>query len=598
MFLPGDVSAQSLLVFQNDLGIFDPERGKLTVTYQIREDLESFEVHIVDFRGQVANRLNFVDLRAGDHSFEWDGTNNNGGQVPEGRYTLNMAAKLRNGSMETAMASVVVASLEGVDGVPVPEPLPAEQYPHRIYGALSSFYRYKEDGKPDQDSAEVRFRTGLDFRNESTSARGVFQAIHDLDNSETVFNGSQLMAEQQLFKGSLKGVFRDNLGSFDDLFKLFSDFKSERNKFGARLEQQINMFNVSGLIFSSEGDVDSNEQGAAARIRYGDLNSLLLGLSFTHHQTSEESDVSTVPSGFGETEPARDTGSSTSSQALAADLRYQLTDSFALLSEAVASRADDDKDDYGLALKGELDLGSIILAAGYTNLGEDFRADFADPLHHVDRDAQGLDGSIDYFMLQPLGFIRSFSGTLRFFELTRHSNDTRLREIDGSFRLGLGDKDSVFMSLLNRRDEFGTSTTTMANLQHRWTDHWSQLLQANFSQTDKSESLRLGLGTNYAKEDRQGRLLLEWTRRRLEHSRFSPYTQTYLRLDLSNANWSLQTDVSYSHNEEESGLNFFGRLAYSPEFLHRYEICTYLSLGSRAAMTTEEQFELGIEVRF
>jgi hypothetical protein len=124
------------------------------------------------------------------------------------------------------------------------------------------------------------------------------------------------------------------------------------------------------------------------------------------------------------------------------------------------------------------------------------------------------------------------------------------------------------------------------------------MLQANFSTTDSTDSLRLTLNTNYTGEEYSSRLSLEWTRRDLDYSQFSPYDQSYIRFDINNDLWHLQLQGKYSHNEEDSGMNFFGRIDYKPEFLHRYQIVTYASFGNRASTETEEQFEIGIEVQF
>ncbi len=201
-------------------------------------------------------------------------------------------------------------------------------------------------------------------------------------------------------------------------------------------------------------------------------------------------------------------------------------------------------------------------------------------------------------MQRPLWQFSSLSATLRFFNLTRPSDDSEVREIDGSLRFGVGPDDSFFLSMFRRDDEFGTNSNYMAHVNHTWNETWSSLLQVNYSETDTSDTLRLTVNTNYVSREYNGRLSLEWTRRTIDYSRFSPYEQGYVRFDLDSDRYHLQLQGKYSYNRESSGFNVFGRIDYKPQFLHRYRMLLYCSLGNRAAFETEEQVEFGLEVQF
>lgn len=573
--------AQLLRTFNNDAGLFDPSKGPVTITYQLLQDARQVEVRIIDFRGQVANRFNYVELRAGDHTFSWDGTDNNGDPVMDGRYQFVIVADLASGLQDSARVDIMVATIADQSGFQVPQPLPPEKYPLEIYGSASTFYRYNNELE-DRDDGEFRFRTGVDYRDESQTARGVFQVLQDYQGSAASFNGSQAMAEKRWNSGKIKGVFRDNLGSFQDPMQLFSDFRTERNKIGAALDQSYQQARLVGLLFTSEGDVDSRERGAATRLTYGDSGSWQFGASYTYRTGIDDF--------LGDER--------NSSHATALDFLYPLTDSFLLAAELV--RTDDELlgSEYGGVIKGEYDLGAIRISAGYINLGEKFRADFSDPLRQVYSDAQGIDASIDYFMQRPVGYLSSLSATLRFFNLTRPSDDSDIQEIDGSLRFGLGASDSFFLSVFHRDDDFGNNSNYMGNMTHSWNETWSNLIQVNYSETDTSDTLRLTFNTNYTAAAYSGRLSLEWTRRTIDYSRFSPYDQSYIRFDLENDLYHLQLQGKYSQNGEDSGFNAFGRLDYTPEYLHRYRMLLYCSLGNRATLETEEQVELGIEVQF
>ncbi len=355
--------AAQLRTFTSDAGLFNPSSGPLTIRYQLMEDARQVEIRIIDFRGQVANRFDYVDLRAGDQAFSWDGTDNNGNRVVDGRYQLVISVTFSTGLQDTATIDTVVATLEQQAEIQVPEPLPPESYPHEIYGSASTFYRYNRE-QEDSGDGELRLRTGVDYRDDQVSTRGVFQVIRDYDGSAATFNGSQAMAEKRWDSGKIKGVFRDNLGSFQDPLQLFSDFKTERNKVGASIDQSHGMTRLVGLLFTSEGEVDSEERGGAARLSYGDEHSWLVGTSFTYRDGRDSS--------FSE--------QNTSSSALAMDLRYALTDSLSLAAEVVSTEDDLLGSDYGGVIRAEYDLGTVRLSAGYISLGEDFKAEFLRPV--------------------------------------------------------------------------------------------------------------------------------------------------------------------------------------------------------------------------
>jgi len=578
---PEVIGAGQFRVNTGDAGLFDPSKGPVTIAYQLMQDADEVEVRIIDFRGQVANRFSFVELRAGDHSFSWDGSDNNGEPVVDGRYQFVIAVQFASGLRDGATIDIVVARAVDQGGLEIPEPLPAEQYPHEIYGSASTFYRYNDE-REDQHDGEFRFRTGVDYLDDSQTVRGVFQMIQDYQGSSPSFNGSQAMAEKRWDSGKVKGVFRDNLGSFQDPLQLFSDFRTERNKIGGAVDQSYRRARLVGLLFTSEGDVDSQERGGAARLSLGDSRSWQLGASYTYRAGIDD----------------RSGDDRNQSHVAALDMSYPISDSFVLAAEL--ARSDDELlgSDYGGLIKGEYDMGTVRLSAGYISLGENFRADFADPLRQVYSDARGFDASIDYFMQRPIGSLSSLSATLRFFNLTRPSDESDIQEIDGSLRFGVGPSDSFFLSLFRRDDEFGSNANYMANMTHNWNETWSNLIQLNYSETDTSDTLRLTFNTTFAARAYLGRLSLEWTRRAIEYSRFSPYDQSYIRFDLENDLYHLQLQGKYSHNGERSGFNAFGRLDYTPQYLHRYGMLLYCSLGNRASLETEEQVELGIEVVF
>ena len=100
LFVSESYGATQIRTFTNNAGLFDPSAGPLTIKYQLMEDAETIEIRIIDFRGQVANRFTAVELRAGDQRFSWDGTDNNGKRVVDGRYQIVITAKFATGSSQ------------------------------------------------------------------------------------------------------------------------------------------------------------------------------------------------------------------------------------------------------------------------------------------------------------------------------------------------------------------------------------------------------------------------------------------------------------------------------------------------------------------
>lgn len=566
--------------FIQDVGIFDPDKGVINIRYQLFKDVDTIEIRSQDFRGQIVSRHTLVELRAGDHTFSWDGKDSNGKRLPDGRYQLIFEATYGDGGQESIIVNTRIAAIKTAPGVQIPEPLPPETHKYAIDGSLASFYRH-EDSDQTSASGEVRLRTNLKYADETTSARATFSALQDFDGNDPSYNGTQAMLEQRWATGRAKAVFREGLGHFNDPMQLFSDFKTERNKFGLTLEQNFGLFKATAIAYDTEGDVDNKEQGMAARASYGNESTWLLGLGYTVRN--------------GKQSLSDETGTS---QAVAVDLSFAPFDSLKVALEGVGTRSDDDLEDYGYLIRAEYDLGQIRLAASYIDLGEEFKAHYANPLHNVESDAKGVEVSADYYMPQQFLFFSSLSASARYFNLTRHSNDEELQEFDGSLRFSIGKKDTFFFSVFSRKDDFGDTLSTMGNASHKWNDKWSSRIQGNYMETDTSTSIRASVDTSYRQGKNAARLALEWSEREIDYSNKSPYRETHLRFDVTRELWRLQLQGKYSENSSQSGYNFFGRIEYKPCFLHRYNIITYASIGSRSAFEFEERIEVGLEVRF
>lgn len=583
-------AAPNLKTFLNDAGMFDPEKGSISITYELLTDTEKVEIQVKDFQGKTVGCFDYVNLRAGDQTLTWDGDDSDGKRLPDGRYQLMLEATFADTSREIARIDVRIATIDSDVGLQAPEPLPPETYPHKISGSFATFVKHNEENTP-STNGEVRLRTDFQYETENSSSKGVVAAIKDFNGNKATFNGTQANFEQRWTGGKVKGVFRDSLGNFDDPLQLFSDFKTERNKLGINAGQTVGNLNALATLFTSEGEVDSKEQGGAARIYYATNHDLKIGVSYTLRRAVQDEDET-------DTTLNSDDESRKTEHAYGVDLQIPLFESFLILTEFIGTEDQDSENDTGYIIKGEYDFGQLRLAAGYINLGEKFSAPFSDPLRGVESDAAGLEASVDYFVAHPVIFLRDISASVRYHALTQHSNDEKIQEVDSSLRFGLGEKDTLFFNLFKNEDEYGSNLSTIGSLSHNWNKQWSTSLRTNLSETESSNSVRVSLDTSYKIDDRSARFEIDWMEREIDQSTLSPYKESNLRIDLKNLLWNLQLQGKYSTNKDESGLNFFGKLEYKPVFLHRYNLLTYVSIGSRSATEFEEQIEVGVEVQF
>jgi FlgD Ig-like domain len=570
----------NLRIPMNDAGIFDPAREPLSVGYELLTDAEDVVVRVRDFRGQVVNQYRFVELLAGDHAFIWDGRNANEDRLPDGNYELVFEVRFKDGSRGRGLVTVRIATIPQVPGAPAPELLPPEKHVFKINGSVSSLWRH--DGENHEDTGQVRMRTRFSYADDNRRADGVFAAIDTYPGGDTNFDASQAFAEQRWESGKIKGVFREGLGAFDDPIKLFSDFKSERKKFGFRLDQTLGALQATGLAYSSEGDEDTDGSGAAARLRYGEEDSWQLGVGFTHREALLLD---------GSDDRYRN-------QAMAVDLRVPLIEALTLSVEFVHTEDSEKSSANGYTAIAAYDEGRLRLSAGYIDLGEDFAADFADPLHGVTADARGIEASADYSVPSTWRYFRNPIMTMRFFDLKRHSDDETVREIDTSLRFAIGERDTFFLNWYGQENEDGTTHTFLGTVTHQWNPWWTSSLQANHIDADDSGTWRFTLDTTYRREEQTARMALEWIRRTIDASVLSPYEEASLRLDWDNTHWGVQLQTRYSENEDDNGYNFFGRVEYRHEMLHRYQMTTYAALGNRSAFDFEKQVEIGGEFRF
>lgn len=582
LIAPGICLAQeNLRIPLYDAGVFNPDKGPVTVKYNILKDAHEVEVLVEDFQGRIVERLNFVNLRAGSREFTWKGLNDNGNRLPDGRYVFDITVRFTDNTTETDKIEVRVAVAAEEKAITAPEPLYSKKYPYKVDGSLSTFWRRNTEDKDNEfEDFENRARVHMNFNENDRMVDAVFSVRRPKDG-EADYDASHAMAEQKWEDGKIKGVFRKGLGNLDDPMKIFSDFRTEREKAGARLDHTMGWLSVNALGFSSEGDVDSEEQGLAGRITIGSEGGWLIGANYTHRRA--------VPDYETEDE---------TSYAVSGDIRIPIHDKVNLLFEYAETEDKEKRKDNGYLARAEHDSGGLRLTGGYIDLGEHFEAEFANPIHQVTKDVEGFEMNLDYMKQKPIWIIRNMATGMRFLALKKHSNDDKINEGDVSIRFGLGEKDTLLLNWLGREEGENKSHSMLFSGRHIWDKTWSSGLQTNYTYTDTSYTCRGLFDTTLTKGKSSYRLSIEGIRRVIDDTIDSPYKEIALLLDIDTAPWRINLMGRHNSRKTDNGNNLFGRVEFSPEFLHRYMIITYMALGDRAAFETEKQIELGLEVRF
>jgi flagellar basal-body rod modification protein FlgD len=93
--------------------------GQAAWSYELPELASSAKISISNDAGRVVWTGDAADLTAGTHDFTWDGKDSNGQAMPDGTYTISVAALDANAKAMTPTTYIrgVVSALEQADGV-------------------------------------------------------------------------------------------------------------------------------------------------------------------------------------------------------------------------------------------------------------------------------------------------------------------------------------------------------------------------------------------------------------------------------------------------------------------------------------------------
>lgn len=87
----------------------------VNVGYQLDGTAASVKMYIQDEAGSTVATLHPTDMRQGDHFLEWDGLDDDGNVVPEGKYKIVLQANSAGADSTVAISPLVQSEVTGVD---------------------------------------------------------------------------------------------------------------------------------------------------------------------------------------------------------------------------------------------------------------------------------------------------------------------------------------------------------------------------------------------------------------------------------------------------------------------------------------------------
>lgn len=89
-------------VISKELEIKD---GKAPFGLELAQDANDVRITIKDTKGNTVKQMDYFNLQAGNHAFQWDGMDNAGKQLDSGTFSIHVAAKDAKGESVTSRTS-------------------------------------------------------------------------------------------------------------------------------------------------------------------------------------------------------------------------------------------------------------------------------------------------------------------------------------------------------------------------------------------------------------------------------------------------------------------------------------------------------------
>jgi len=568
--------------------VWDETKSDIQIAMQLRRDATLVNIQVINTQGATLYNEQLFNLRAGTTVWRWSGEINRTAKIESGLYRVVFQMRFIDGVTEQEVVQLRVikserdkGTKEGAYAPPIIKPIEPS---YRLNGDFSFLRRF--DSERDDVISETRLNiryadSGDDFNLRSNI--GYFRRSNGIENGDS----SYALYQRFWDKGSADFVYRQSLGFFNDPLRLFSDFRSQNDKLGARVQQQFSAGQLTLLGYDGQGL--GKETGSAARWQGKITESLKYGVGLTHRNNRTTQNINTTNnvSGF--------------------DLDWQPSKNHRVAAQYVVTSTDDDTgaistiDGNGQGSRliwyyaGETGLRASL---GYLNLSSNYNAVLSDPGDQIRTNAKGPELTINYFQPQTdSDWFKDIAIGLRAFSYERDNNEPDTKQFDVITQALV--KDVRVSGNYRRRDESNNVTTTLLlSEQHKWTDDWRGGVQYTRIKTSGTTTQRMLISGSTGTINRSHRLGLEIGHRSGASLADGSVDEVGLLANGRFNQFVYEALIRQTNNDEDDDVNAFALLGYEKLYLHRYRTLAYISFGDRSATQIAGRVELGIGVRF
>ncbi len=568
--------------------VWDETKSDIQVGMQLRRDATSVDIRVVNTQGATLYNEQLFNLRAGNTDWRWSGEVNRTAKIKSGLYRVVFQLRFTDGITEQEVVQLRVTKpqqdreiREGAFAPPVIKPIEPS---YRLNGDFSFLRRF--DSERDDVISETRLNVRYADRGDNFNLRtniGYFRRSNGIENGDS----SYALYQRFWDKGSADFVYRQSLGFFNDPLRLFSDFRSQNDKLGARVQQQFSAGKLTLLGYEGQGL--GTETGNAARWQGKITDTLKYGVGFTYRNSraNQSGSISNNASGF--------------------DLDWQPSKRHRVAAQYVGTSTDDntgstsaiDGNGQGSRLTwyytGETGLRASL---GYLNLSPNYNAALSDPGDQIRTNAKGPELTVNYFQPQTDSeWFKDVAIGLRAFSYKRDKNEPDTKQVDIITQVLI--KKVRVSGNFRRRDQSNNVTTTfLLSEQHKWTDNWRGGVQYTRIKTSGTTTQRMLISGSTGTINRSHRLGLELGRRAGNSLADGPVDEIGLLANGRFNQFVYEGLVRQTTNDNDDDVNVFALFGYEKLYLHRYRALAYISFGDRSATQIAGRVELGIGVRF
>jgi len=568
--------------------VWNSEKSDIQVAMQLRRDAASVDIRVINIEGGTLHNEQLFNLRAGTTVWRWSGKVDNADTIEPGLYRIVFQLRFIDGITEQEVVQLRITKPQqdtnGRGDAFAPPVIKPVEPSYQLNGDFSFLRRF--DSERDDVISETRLNVRYADKGKDYNLRtniGYFRRSNGIENGDS----SYALYQRFWNKGSADLVYRQSLGSFNDPLRLFSDFRSQNDKLGARIQQQFSVGQLTLLGYEGQGL--GEETGSALRWQ-GNLTDTLkygVGVTYRNNDSAQNQSTSNNVSGF--------------------DLDWQPSKKHRVAAQYVITSTDDDNtvstaiDGNGQGSRitwhytGETGLRASL---GYLNLSSNYNAVLSDPGDQIRTNAEGPELTLNYFKPQTdTDWLKDIAVGLRAFSYSRDNNESDTKQVDVITQVSV--KDVRLSGNYRRRDESDNVTTTLLlSEQHKWTKDWRGGVQYSRIKTSGTSTQRMLVSGSTGTSSRSHRLGLEIGRRTGTSLADGAVDEVGLLANGRLNQFVYEGLVRQTINNNDDDVNVFALFGYEKLYLHRYRALAYVSFGDRSATQIAGRIEFGIGVSF